>query len=476
LTSHAERLNYFAFKQLGEEYLITNDTGRHLFLSRESLDRLVADPAQLDDDTRDALIRRHFLLAGPESELAAVKATRRHGGHLLGATPLHIFVLTNACNHVCTYCQASASGLTARRTDMSIDTARRCMDVAFSSPAASITIEFQGGEPLLNFKTLRYVVEEATRRAEASAKNVAFNLVSNLSVLNEDILRFLVDSGVHVCTSLDGPADLHNSNRPYPGHNAYESTRRALTDVNSELAKIGDPRRVQALMTTTRASLGRSREIIDQYLDLGLDSIFIRPLTPLGQSAVEWQRIGYEPEQFVTFYTECLDYLASVNSDRLRIREFHTDIFLRKILGCEQVNYMELRSPCGGVLGQLAYDCDGSVYTCDEGRMLATTGDASFRLGTVHDQEFAALIAGPTAITVCSASCLEAIPGCSDCVYVPYCGTCPVINLAKSGDVFPRPGNYRCGLHGGMLDAVFSRLRSGDFPRSMLDFDERHEV
>jgi len=470
------RLNYFAFKQLGEEYLITNDTGRHLFLSRESLDRLVADPAELDEATRDALVGRHFLLAGPESELAAVEATRCHESHLLSATQLHILVLTNACNHVCTYCQASASRVAKRRINMSIETARRCIDVAFSSPAASITIEFQGGEPLLNFKTLRYVVEEATRKAEASGKSVAFTIVTNLSLLDEDKLRFLVDSGIDICTSLDGPADLHNSNRPYPGHDAYESTTQALTDVQAELAKTGDRRRAQALMTTTRASLGRSREIIDQYLGLGLDSIFIRPLTPLGQSAVEWQRIGYEPEQFVTFYAECLDYLASVNSDRLRIREFHTDIFLRKILGREQVNYMELRSPCGGVLGQLAYDCDGSVYTCDEGRMLAATGDESFRLGSVHDQEFAALIAGRTATTICSASCLESIPSCCDCVYVPYCGTCPVINLAESGDVFPRPGSYRCKLYEGMLDAVFSRLRSGGFPRSMLDCDERQEV
>jgi len=61
-------------------------------------------------------------------------------------------------------------------------------------------------------------------------------------------------------------------------------------------------------------------------------------------------------------------------------------------------------------------------------------------------------------------------------VYVPYCGTCPVINLAESGDVFPRPGSYRCKLYEGMLDAVFSRLRSGGFPSSMLDCDERQEV
>lgn len=32
---------------------------------------------------------------------------------------------------------------------------------------------------------------------------------------------------------------------------------------------------------------------------------------------------------------------------------------------------------------------------------------------------------------MCSSSCVECLPYFSSCVYMPYCGTCPVINLAQ---------------------------------------------
>ncbi len=36
------------------------------------------------------------------------------------------------------------------------------------------------------------------------------------------------------------------------------------------------------LLTTTRFTLSRHKEIVDTYLSLGLDSIYIRPLNPYG--------------------------------------------------------------------------------------------------------------------------------------------------------------------------------------------------
>ena len=48
------------------------------------------------------------------------------------------------------------------------------------------------------------------------------------------------------------------------------------------------------------------------------------------------------------------------------------------------MNYMELRSPCGAGVGQLAYYADGDIFTCDEGRMLHEMGQSTFRLGNVN--------------------------------------------------------------------------------------------
>ena len=39
-------------------------------------------------------------------------------------------------------------------------------------------------------------------------------------------------------------------------------------------------------------------------------------------------------------------------------------VFLAKLLGDVAPNYMELRSPCGAGVGQMAFTASGDVYTC----------------------------------------------------------------------------------------------------------------
>ncbi len=77
-------------------------------------------------------------------------------------------------------------------------------------------------------------------------------------------------------TSLDGPADLHNKNRPRPGANSHQL---AVAGIRRAREVLG-PDRVGALMTTTEASLDRVDEIIEEYPRLGLDGVFLRPLSP----------------------------------------------------------------------------------------------------------------------------------------------------------------------------------------------------
>ena len=124
---------------------------------------------------------------------------------------------------------------------------------------------------------------------------------------------------------------------------------------------------------------------------------------------------------------------------------------------------MELRSPCGAGIGQLAYYADGNIYTCDEGRMLSEMGDATFCLGNVFTSTYENIINNGVCKTVCASSILETIPTCCDCVYQPYCGTCPVVNYAKHNDIIEKePRGYRCKIYSGMLDFLFSVLRSKD--------------
>lgn len=444
-------INYFNFKRFGDKFLLTNDLGRYIFASKIQLNSLVKNEVDYNSDFGKEAEENFFCFDGSTQAFSGKMRDymRESKSYLFSATSLHIFVVTNACNLKCKYCQAKSGN--AQNGFMNRETAQKAVDIALSSPAEYLSFEFQGGEPLLNFKTVKYIVRYAEEHKQN--KKIEYSIVTNLTKMNDEIADFIKTYGISVSTSLDGDDVLHNENRPYrSGKGTYLDVLSGIEHLKRYSIKYG------AIQTTTAAALSKAKQLIDTYVDLGLDNIFIRSLTPLGCAYSEWQQIGYTPEEFIKFYKECFDYLLELNLNGTFIKEGHASIFLSKILNGVSLNYMELRSPCGAGIGQIAYYYDGNVYTCDEGRMLAEMGDEAFKLGTVDDS-YETLIDTSTCKAVCLSSFLESLPNCCECVYQPYCGTCPVVNLALQKDIFNKePNDYKCRIYRGMLDILFEAL------------------
>ena len=109
----------------------------------------------------------------------------------------------------------------------------------------------------------------------------------------------------------------------------------------------------------------------------------------------------------------------------------------------------------------MAITANGNVYTCDEGRMVAETGDESFRIGNVFNDNYDQWIGSSNCKAVCAASLLDTLPGCCDCVYKPYCGVCPVINYALNGNIVQKSWD-RCKIYKGILDLLFEYIYNVD--------------
>lgn len=450
-------INYFNFKQFDNEYLLTNDFGKYMFVTKEELRSTINNNVDFDSDFGRKAEENYFAFQCSKRAFAdkAKHLMRESKSYLFQSTGLHIFVVTNSCNMQCVYCQAQ-NGNDHPHGMMDHKTAERAVDIALQSPNDYLSFEFQGGEPLSNFDTIKHIVEYT--EAKNFTKQIEFNLVSNLTLLTEDIADYIKRHDIKVSTSIDGNMPVHNTNRQ------YRSSKGTFDDVVSgiKLLRSKDVE-VGAILTTTRQSLDHAKEIVDAYVSLGLTNVFIRPLTPLGCASNQWSEIGYTPEQFVTFYHECFDYILALNEQGVNIKEGTALLILPKILYGYPVNYMELRSPCGVGIGQLAYYYDGNVYTCDEGRMLSEMGDDSFRLGNVYQNTYNDLINNPSCKAACVSSVLESLPECSSCVYNPFCGTCPVVNLAQNKNFFQKTAHsYRCKINTGIMDKIFHTLNSSN--------------
>jgi sulfatase maturation enzyme AslB (radical SAM superfamily) len=95
--------------------------------------------------------------------------------------------------------------------DMTEETARQALELAFRSPSPRLKIEFQGGEPLLNFPLVRWITAEAKRMNKEYGKELAFVIATNLALLDEEILHFCAEDDVYLSTSLDGPHEHDSS-------------------------------------------------------------------------------------------------------------------------------------------------------------------------------------------------------------------------------------------------------------------------
>jgi len=461
-TFDKEKVGYFRYGSVGDKVLVTNDVGEHLFLSPEDFRRFVAGQVQPEEPLYADLRRRYLLKQDLDVESLAAKLRRKkaflqHGPHL------HAIVTTLRCNHACRYCHASRTDMEAVETDMSLDTARKVVDFAFQSPTPVLGFEFQGGEPTANFPVIRFVVDYALEKNRYENRELLLSMVSNLTLMDEEKMNFLLDRGVSVCTSLDGPADLHDKNRGWMEKQSSHATVTGWMDkFNAEWVRRGfDPDlfHVDALMTTTRASLSRGRDIVDEYVKRGIRSLHLRPLNPFGFAVNTWQQIGYSMDEFLDFYRSTLDYIIELNRRGTFVQERLASVFLTKMLTPDDPNYSDCRSPCGSGSAQLAYNFDGSIYTDDEGRMAAHMGNDFFKLGHVESSSFTEVLHHPTVKALAVASIQDALPACHSCVYKATCGVQPLHNYMFDGDIFgQRPRSRKCQEFYGVQQYLYQLL------------------
>lgn len=433
--------------------------GDHVFLSQHELLTLVKTPEKLTLVKRASLQSKYFLMNAPalgstellRSRIAARKET------VLAGHSLHILVPTLQCEHSCQYCQVSrrledsGHSMTTAQVDAACDT-------IFQSRANSLTVEFQGGDPLLRFDLIQRAVNRIQLLNKHYERRIRFVITSTLHQLTPTMCEYLRDNQIYLSTSLDGPAELHNKNRPLPSRDAH-----ARTVAGIELARsIMGTGAVAALMTTTRASLAYPEAIVDEYVRLGFGEIFIRPLSLYGFAKRNIKHLGYTLKEFTHFYERALQRVLEWNVDGTELREGTAALIFNKLLSPFDAGFVDLQSPTGSGSAVLVYNYDGYVYPSDEARMLAESGDKSLRLGEIG-KPLRQLMRSPVMEELLINSISTRAPGCAKCAFNTFCGPDPVAAQAEFGSMKALSlTTEHCKRYKWMFDYFFRRLRSAD--------------
>ena len=456
------RLLPFRFLRLddGGEVFV-NEAGEFVLASNGTARILVQKQLSRTSDLYATFKAKQFITDDSSSPLLDLLATKCRTKHdfLEGFTKLHIFVTTLRCDHSCQYCQVSRQAADKGDYDMSFATAEKSVELMMESPAKNLTLEFQGGESLLAFDKVKYTVSLAKRRAEQLQKTLDIVVCTNLASLTDDMLFYFRDENIQVSTSLDGPAFIHNANRPRPGNNSYELTVRNI----ERARKVLGTGKVAALMTTTQLSLQYPTEIIDEYVRQGFHSVFLRPISPYGFAVKSRKKTGYQLGAFLKFYLTGLAHILQKNRDGYDISESYAKILLTKMLTPYGTGHVNLQSPDGAGINVLVYNYDGDVYATDESRMLAEMGDYTFRLGNVRTHTHKDIFTGDAFLDLMPSACNQALAGCSDCAFQAYCGSDSVFNHTTQGDVYGhRPTSDFCKRNMEIIKHLFKLISTKD--------------
>jgi uncharacterized protein len=182
---------------------------------------------------------------------------------------LRLLVLqpTPFCNIDCTYCYLSNRRSSAR---MTLETFALVCRRAFESPFLDrrLTVAWHGGEPLaVPIAWYRDAIAMMEERRPA-ALEVTHRFQSNGMLVNEAWARFFAQTGARVGLSIDGPPDLHDSNRRtrrgLGTHHAVMRAVRLLQDHELEF---------RVITVLTEASLEDPDRLFDFYVHNGIKEV-----------------------------------------------------------------------------------------------------------------------------------------------------------------------------------------------------------
>ncbi|MFH1432631.1 MAG: radical SAM protein [archaeon] len=437
-------LNEYFQKKLGNgRMLVATRHGSWSILSLEQYEAL-----RSGEFAKDKILCRELkekgIILDENSVHKIVDAFRENYHCLADARPLCIVYLTNRCNLNCEYCLSDTNDIDDA-DDLSYEMMEDIINFIAKMPHAHIALEFQGGETLLCFDMLKKFLLRFDERMKAAGKVVDSKVVvSNLTLMNEEIALFILKNNIGLCSSLDGPRELHDANRKYPdGQGSYDAVMKGI----DFFAKIG--RKIPLMPTITAESLKLDpKAIVDEYRKAGLDHIVLRPVCPIGRA-----RSGsllMEPKDYFEFWKKALDYMIALSMDGNVFYDKTVQDMLVAIFTTRRQN-MCMRRPCGAGINHFAFYLDGSIYACDNGKKM----DA-FKLGNVCESSYEDVFLNTLQLR---ANTTEFQPLCDTCVYGAFCGSCMCKSYARSGKVVPMtPMDFDCKINKMMFDHIFDKM------------------
>jgi sulfatase maturation enzyme AslB (radical SAM superfamily) len=189
-----------------------------------------------------------------------------------------VFLISRRCNLQCTYCNVEASP--RLRTSLDPRLFESWVSVVGELGDLDLGIQLHGGEPLLldpPVELLAAIARNALVRYPSSAMGT-IAIVTNGTLVDAARARSLVDAGLRVVVSVDGPQHIHDRHRVMgSGRGSHRQAMQGLAALRSV-----DP---DAGVIAVVSEPSDVADVVKFFMSEGLSCMKINPLRPEGRGA-----------------------------------------------------------------------------------------------------------------------------------------------------------------------------------------------
>ncbi len=216
--------------------------------------------------------------------------------------------ISHDCNLKCSYCYAEGGNFGGPTLKMDEVTAKKAVDFFLEQLPVSSTgfINFDGGEPFLNWGLIETVVADGLEKARNMKKKVQFKIGTNGTLLNEENIRLLNASRFSLGISIDGAEQAHNACRKFNGNTgSYDVVEKNFITYKDSLKDCI----IQARATITKTNLNVT-EVVKHLLHLGFKHIYFEPVSSsdprFALTQTDYNIIKEECSHLAELYTDAL--------------------------------------------------------------------------------------------------------------------------------------------------------------------------
>jgi radical SAM protein with 4Fe4S-binding SPASM domain len=278
-------------------------------------------------------------------------------------------LVTEKCNLACPYCLAGAD---KSMPTMNHDIGIRAVDMAFRMrEAETLAFEFAGGEPFLQFKLMRELVDYILHHPLRDNRKVFLSVQTNATLLTDEHVKWLKNHDIRVGISVDGKPQAQNLSRPQVnGGESYPGLIRGIEILQRHNVNFG------ALVVLNRYNVGSVTDLVDFLLDHSIYGFRLNPVVYLGTARQNWDSVGLTQDEVIWYFKDFIHLVA----DRGYILLEDNIRTMCEFLTSKQRRTRCMRSHCGAGDTFQSVAANGDIYPC--GRATQSPG---LKMGNICD-------------------------------------------------------------------------------------------